>query len=391
MSRKILLFGYDTSLLEKTDNLNECQFRQLNYCNELSQKRFFLILCSNPGPSYAKISDGVLQGWRVNHTRTIFRLLRAYRLGVRIAKEYKPDLIEYQDPSEAGLVAMLVSIRTRTPLVGGLFNDLVDNTNWINKSLRRKIWNSLAKKILTQSLAVRCDSIETTLRLSSSQKTGNIHYIPFLIPWIDEFKTSPSDIASRLASWEAEPRVLCVARFAEEKNIPMLIDAFAKARKKSGRGRLILVGDGPEEKRIKDLAENLGIRSAIDFLGAVAYRELPQLFKSSHIFALSSDSETSARVLILAQRARLPTISTRTSGADLIITNQETGYIVPIRSVSDFCNQLTVLMTNREIYKKFLYSKSFNRSESYSTSSLMSQMKQFYENCSTPNRDTSNA
>ena len=49
----------------------------------------------------------------------------------------------------------------------------------------------------------------------------------------------------------------------------MLIRSFARIRKRFPGSELVIVGDGPEEPRLRALAENLGMVGAVRFVGGV--------------------------------------------------------------------------------------------------------------------------
>ncbi|MFJ6284408.1 glycosyltransferase [Pseudarthrobacter oxydans] len=61
--------------------------------------------------------------------------------------------------------------------------------------------------------------------------------------------------------------VLYVGRFAPAKKVSLLIEGFAKAAERMPEMRLILVGGGEEESRLRELASHLGVASKVEFPG----------------------------------------------------------------------------------------------------------------------------
>jgi len=59
-----------------------------------------------------------------------------------------------------------------------------------------------------------------------------------------------------------------VGRLSPEKNLMMLLHAFAAASRGLPDARLLLVGGGAEEARLREHARNLAIESRVEFAGA---------------------------------------------------------------------------------------------------------------------------
>ena len=102
--------------------------------------------------------------------------------------------------------------------------------------------------------------------------------------------------------------VIFVGRLAYQKNIELLIKSLKliSARKI----RCCIVGEGPEEKKLKKLAKSLGISESIIFLGKANLEKVYQFMKSSKIFVLPSLWEGFGIVVIEANACGLPVITT---------------------------------------------------------------------------------
>jgi len=92
------------------------------------------------------------------------------------------------------------------------------------------------------------------------------------------------------------PVILSAGRWDVQKNFPLLLKAFAKARK-SRELRLIILGSGDADKlqTYRKLADELSISKHVDFLGFV--RNPYAYMKVADVFALSSDWEGFGLVL----------------------------------------------------------------------------------------------
>jgi len=108
------------------------------------------------------------------------------------------------------------------------------------------------------------------------------------------------------------PHLLAIGRLSAEKGFDLLLKSVAKLRRDHPHAGLVIVGKGPEEARLKTLAEELGIAEAVRFAGHV---DRPARFYSgADIFVLSSRHEGMPNVLIEAIASGLPVVATPASG-----------------------------------------------------------------------------
>jgi glycosyltransferase involved in cell wall biosynthesis len=236
----------------------------------------------------------------------------------------------------------------------------------------------IGRYVLRKTRLARCDSYQTAEALQA-HGFGHVRYVPFIIPWLDEFRPTAEDIQNRLGQWEREPVLLCVARLSAEKNVALLLRAFSRISDSIERARLHIVGSGPQEHHLKSLAECLGIGPKVKWLGALDYLSLPPLFHAANVFVLSSDSETSARVLTMAQVACLPTITTDTSGSASVVRNEITGYVVPVGDETAFADRLARLLDDRHIYRRFAKADYSAAASGHDERVIMGPLRQFYE------------
>jgi glycosyltransferase involved in cell wall biosynthesis len=132
------------------------------------------------------------------------------------------------------------------------------------------------------------------------------------------------------AAPECDPVTICsVARFAEPKDHSTLLVAMAALRDRTWR--LELIGDGPLERRMRRLAEQLGIGDRVLFRGYQAEPEAA--LASSQVFVLSTRSEAFPRSVLEAMRAGLPVVATDVGGVGEAVEAGVTGLLAPAEDV----------------------------------------------------------
>jgi glycosyltransferase involved in cell wall biosynthesis len=375
---RVLSFGYDTNLLMPEDLRNESQARQAHYCDRLDQRRTLIVMTMQP----MALSEQYLFGNQLHIVqaygrRAWTRIWRAYQIGERMTREFKPDLVEYQDPRLAGVAAYAVAQKHRLPLVGGLFNSSINQSAWLRQRFSHYLYNAMGLFVLKRTNYVRSNS-----RMAVESLTTNgsppIEYIPFYVPWLEKFAASDEIQWTRLQRWRDDPVILCVARLAEQKNLALLLKAFANVYHMTHRGQLVIIGHGPLEIELKTLATTLDISARVRWAGSVNYLDLPQAYFEANVFALSSDFEGSARVLVLAQAAGLPTITTETSGARDVVRENLTGVIVPIGDLQGLTSALTRLLTDENAYTAMLNLGHYSALEEYGEAVINGPLRAFY-------------
>ena len=106
---------------------------------------------------------------------------------------------------------------------------------------------------------------------------------------------------------EGHPLVVAAGRFVAQKGWPDLLRAFARVRRKED-ARLLLLGQGPLQGELESLADNLGIRDAVSFVG---FRANPYpLIRAADCFAVASHWEGYCTVLAEAMALGVPVVST---------------------------------------------------------------------------------
>lgn len=374
---RILSFGYDAGLLLPEDEMNESQYRQRRYCELLDQEKVIVVLGQDLPFRERLLARGRIRVVGVSARSKLVQVYRACRQGVALGRQFQPACVEYQDPRLAGLVAWWTARRLRLPLIGGVFNDLLDNPIWLKQSPVHRLYNRIGKYVLSRSLLARCDSLETT-RALNEKGYAQVRYIPFFVPWLERFAVSEQAQQERMRRWQDDPLILNVARLVRVKNVALLLRAFARVASTSRRGRLLIVGSGDLEDELKRLAVELGIGPRVTWAGAVGYLDLPQYYQEANLFALSSDSETSARVLVLAQAARLPTVTTDTSGARAIVGDGQTGYVTPVGDVEAFAEALGRLLNDRATYQRMVESNAYHALEQHGERVVAAALRAFY-------------
>jgi len=141
--------------------------------------------------------------------------------------------------------------------------------------------------------------------------------------------------------------LLVVSRIAEEqKRISMIIEIWKQISFYKD-WNLIIVGDGPDLAKCKELAKNL---HRIDFKG---WQEPQSYYLNSPIFLMTSSYEGFSATLIEAQNyGCVPVVMDSFSSLRDIIESGENGFIVPNNDKKAFIEKIGLLIDNSELREK---------------------------------------
>lgn len=145
---------------------------------------------------------------------------------------------------------------------------------------------------------------------------------------------------------EDEIRIVCVARLIPLKRHDILIRAFHQLRDRS-RAKLWLVGEGPEEVRLRTLVAELGLESQVVFTGFQS--DVGHLLRSADIFTLSSESEGCSRSILESMGAGLPSVVSDAGGNRDLVVHGQSGFVVPVDDVASFSMRLEQLLQDAEL------------------------------------------
>lgn len=164
------------------------------------------------------------------------------------------------------------------------------------------------------------------------------------------------DLAEKTVShiWFSDPKIpviIAVGRLVECKNYPGLFKSFDLVIK-SHLAKLVILGAGPEVKKLTALVEKMNLSQHITFLG---FQENPfKYMKKASVFVLSSLQEGFGNVIIEAMACGTPVVSTNCPGGPgEIIENMKNGILVPVGDEKSMAAAILSILNDKSLAKSF--------------------------------------
>ncbi len=145
------------------------------------------------------------------------------------------------------------------------------------------------------------------------------------------------------------PKILWVGRFDPVKRVDDLLSAMQILKKEMPRAKLIIVGYGKDEKKLKDIKKTLNLTN-VEFIGKKEGPDLIREYKSSHVFVLSSASEGQPMSILEALACDLPIVATRVGGITEIVRNNVNGILVPSHEPNKLAKAISTVLKKEDSF-----------------------------------------
>ncbi|MEO8577073.1 MAG: glycosyltransferase family 4 protein [Gemmatimonadales bacterium] len=169
------------------------------------------------------------------------------------------------------------------------------------------------------------------------------------------------DTGKLRAKWKVgdAPLVLTVARLVPHKGQDMGVRALAALEEDFPDARYVLVGEGHDERRLRDLAAQLGVTDRVIFAGALSDDELPEAYATSTVYLGPSRIDNEINVegfgisFLEASASGLPVVAGDSGGVRSAVRDGVTGLVVPPTEVGAIADAVAMFLADAETKSAF--------------------------------------
>lgn len=272
----------------------------LNYCSRMRGVHFDLLYQYEPNPQILeRFNEAGINCIRIpdkvhcplKHLWTMFRIFRKGRYDVVHSH------LDWFMNSYVCFLAMLAGIKKR----------IAHHHQAYGNNVLCSLMRIPCKLFSTHWLACGEAAAVNGWGKSAFEK-GKVTILPNAIN-PERFKFSESahyEIRAKYGIAEDDFVVGHVGRFYPQKNHEFLIDVFAELIKQKSNAKLLLLGDGPLQERIKQKVESLGLSDSVIFAGL--QKDPAPFYSTMDVFVFPSLWEGLPLTLVEAQYAGLPCV-----------------------------------------------------------------------------------
>lgn len=141
-----------------------------------------------------------------------------------------------------------------------------------------------------------------------------------------------------------ENQIIFAGRLSHEKGINLLLEI---AKKLPENLNLLILGSGPEEKKVQDLAKT---QNNVHYLGYQSKEKTISLIRGSDVLIQPSLNEGISSTIIEGMACKIPIIATNVGGNKELI-KEETGLLVDSNLSSDFINKIEYIFSNQSKFQ----------------------------------------
>lgn len=284
------------------------------------------------------------------------RLALSFFTSLKKLKKFNPDIIHTHTPFSAGWEAVALAKFLKIPIVG------THHTFYDHYLKHAKIDYQWAKKFswkYTTGYYNRCDLVMTPSQ--SLAETLSAHGLKKPIAVMQNFidtnlfrpaKNHEKSEAKKYFDIPAKS-IVYMGRISYEKSIDQIVKSFALMLKKMPDLKLMLVGDGPEKKKLETLAIGLDIKNKIIFTGFLFGENLVKSLWANDVFLTASKSENMPLSILETMASGLPMVLVKEKGLAELVKENINGFFAKTDDPRDMARKTLDIISDENLAGKF--------------------------------------
>jgi glycosyltransferase involved in cell wall biosynthesis len=283
----------------------------------------------------------------MNYPRNPVARLRMLVTAEKLNELYKlygfPNVLHVGMFGETALLTMIISRKIKVP-----YTIMLHSSDFMMKGKRRARY---LKKVCQEAAAViTVSNFNKGYLTALGVDHEKLHVVKAGID-VERFK--------RKSNYKADNIILYVGRLVRFKGLEYLLHAAKILDQYNIKFKVMLVGEGPLENELKDLAARLNVQHLIEFKGFVSDDELPSIYENSQIFVHPSVELSDGRrdgipvSLMEAMSMELPVVSTYCSGIPELVEDGWNGILVRQRDPLQLAEAIRYLLENPSVAREY--------------------------------------
>lgn len=283
-------------------------------------------------------------------------ILRARKISREIIKRKKIDLIVTQDPHATGLIGMYLKKKYRIPLIINIHGDFWNNAQWRKERMLHVLKDNVQKRTapVADGIRVVSDGIKADLvKFGLPQEQIRIIHTPINVRQFVQLDSDQNLLIQKMRYKYGEKFILLFCgRLVAAKNLHFILDVVDQLKKRRQDFFLFVIGEGEQKAELEKKIIDYRLDPFVSLLGSKTHSDLVVYYHLADLLLLLSTNESFGKVIIEAGLAETPCLASATTGAQHIIQDGSTGFMVPINDLESTVDVLEEMIEYREQSKE---------------------------------------
>lgn len=319
----------------------------------------------------AQAAEETVDGWHFHRTwphrgaagrpniLALWREMAATRRRLNeLIDQIRPDILHAHSPILCGLPALSIARRRNLPMVyevRAFWEDAaVDHGRARQGGVRYRVTRRMENHLLRHADAVVtiCDGLRGDI-LARGIPAEKVAVVPNAVD-VEAFRNAPPRDPALAASLGIAGSAIIgfIGSFYAYEGLDLLVEAMARLPDELAGLKLLLVGGGPEEDRLKDIVQAQGLADKVVFTGRVPHQDVQRYYGLIDVFVYPrrrmrlTDLVTPLKPLEAMAQGKL-VLGSDVGGHRELIADRKTGYLFPADDMDGLVRALGDLFGRR--------------------------------------------
>jgi len=369
--------------------MNGISYVLISHLKYLTKNFRVTLICPRYGGKYKELSMDNLTIYRLNsfalptnkHVHTSF----PRRCTIENIFKEQPDIVHVHTPGGVGLQGASYAKRHGKKLVLTFHTLITEQLGYLSilhqlgfNKLKHNVKRAIAWKLL-QYIYNKGDLIiaPTNIIKKTLEEHNVLSPVKVIYNGIELKDYTPKQ------EYNKKNRIVTFGRISYEKNIDVIINALkltedAHLNKDTHLNiHLDIIGIGPDEKRLKNLTQKLGLGKKVQFLGFFERNKLNAAIKEHDAVVFASTMDTYCLSLIESMALGMPCIGADSYSFSELIKDKKTGFKVKPNDSKSMAQYIKMLVGDQGLREK-LGRNARIEAEKHDIKKIMKEMTAIY-------------
>jgi glycosyltransferase involved in cell wall biosynthesis len=145
--------------------------------------------------------------------------------------------------------------------------------------------------------------------------------------------------------------IVHTGRIKKYKSVDHLLLANQQLRKKRNDFKVVIIGDGDDLPRLKEMTKKLNIENYVTFTGFISEQEKLTYYQKATVLVENSIKEGWGMIVVEANACGTPVVAARSPGLRDAVLDQKTGFLYDYGNINELTQKIELLLDDKSLNK----------------------------------------